>query len=795
MGIAGPVLAAELSGTVLGPGAAPLPGTTVTATNPETGTSVRATSDERGRYRIDVPAGTYEVTAELPSFGTVTRSGVVVGEGGRTGFDIALRPEVAETITVTARKVEENLQDVPIAISTTNADNIEMRNVVLFTQALEEMPNVFVESNLTDSVNISIRGITSNTNNVGIEPAISVYLDENYLPRPAAFQQSLIDIERVEVLRGPQGTAFGKNTIGGAVSIITMNPSTSVPRGTLELATGNYNLKQARGFYGGPISGDKVSGQITFGVRQRDGWFENRTPGLDDLMSEDYVGGRGKLRFTPKASVDIVVSADYSKDESVQNAQDITGGFGYELDGMNGWDRSIATNEGDFFKRDLYGGSLRGDFGLRNHTFTWLTGFRSFESEFSNDQDYSILDIIRTGRREELDFISQELRIASTSEGSFSYLAGVYFSDRDTTGRDRAKVGSFVPILLGIGEIPGYEEWVDTQSRIEEQVFAGFFSGSWAFSERGTFEFGVRYTSEDKGFDYRQDILPFFVAPGVPVGIVYFFAPPVEPIHLDRTDSQPSGDLSLVYRLAEDVNGYLRVARGFKAGGFDSTLASTADPGDLSFDAEKLDAYELGVKSLLAGGTVQLNGAVYYMDYQDKQEQFFDGTSFHTSNAAAVESKGFDLELKWIPASGLEISATGGYTDATYTDYYDEFLDVDRTGNRVASVPEWTGSLAVQYFSPFAGSAGWFIRGGLNYFGDAPTDTANDRRWWSDGATLLNARAGIDFKGGRYSVALWGRNLSNEDYITGGWQFDLTGTTFQVVNQPRMYGVEFRIRR
>ena len=582
------------------------------------------------------------------------------------------------------------------------------------------------------------------------------------------------------MLRGPQGTAFGKNTIGGAVNMVTIRPSSTTPRGTLELATGNYDLKQVRGFYGGPISGDTVSRQLTLGVRQRDGWFENRTEGLDDLMCEDHVGAAEETAFHSDGMVDIEVSVGLRRPTrmSTTGRTSLPGPL-FPVDGMDGFDRSIATNPGDFYKRDMLGASVRGNFTFGGLMFTSLTAYRYIESENFNDQDYSELDILGTGRRDDLDFLSQEFRLSSIAGNDFSYLAGLFFSDRTTDGLDRAKLGEFVPVLFGIGAIPGYQEWVFVPTTIEEQTWAAFFSGSWAFSERGTLEFGLRYTSEDKTLDYSQSVEPFYVAPGVPVGIAYALAVDIAPIHQERSDSDPSGDLNLVYRLSQDVNGYFRYARGFRAGGYATIISAVPDPGDLEFDSEKVDAFELGIKSLLADSKVRFNAAVYYMDYQDKQEQYFDGVQFHSTNAARVTSKGFDLELKWLPVSGLEILATGGYADATY----DEFLlgDADLSGNRLA--PKWTGSLAIQYYNPFANTMGWFIRGAAYHVGDTPTDkTTKDPRWRSGGDTgSTHGRVWTSRAAGTPSLS--GEESQRRDLRHGRMRVGLTGTTYQA-RQP-----------
>ncbi|MEE2777799.1 MAG: TonB-dependent receptor, partial [Acidobacteriota bacterium] len=724
--------------------------------------------------------GTWEISAELEGLGRTTRT-IEVAESGST-VDLGLRPTVAETIAVTARKREENLRDVPFAISTVTSRDIEEKAIQGFIDLLESLPNVHVSSinSSCHSCPINIRGFESE-NQMGFEPAVGLYIDEVYVPRTIAVEKLLIDVERAEVARGPQGTSWGKNTIGGAINLVTSKPG-AVEHGTLELSSGNFGLRQVRGFYGGPLGSEKVAGKISFGKLERDGWIENRTPGLDDVMDEDTVAGRGQLAFQPSDGASILVSADYSQNDDVQSVEDIHSGPLFE----GGFDRSIASNEAQFQDRESLGGHVRGDFVLGDHVLTTITGYRDLDWIDFEDNDNTFLSIQNFVQSEQLEYLSQEVRVASASGGEFSWLAGVFLSDREDTFLIDAVILEDLLPLFGLPAFPGFVERVVTLPMLDEQSRAAFFSGSWAFADRASLEFGVRVSDEEKDMFYRQDVFP-------QIGLIYAFAAPVAPTTQSLSETEPTGDVSLIYALNDTDNVYARLAHGFKSGGFSAGLAATPNAANLAFDKETVDALEVGYKALLANRKIRLNVAAFYQDLKDKQEEFFNGIHFFVNNAAEASSTGAELELAASPASGLELFLNVGHLSGKYDSFVDEQLGQDFSGNRLARAPKWTSSIGASYYRPLSESSGWFIRSEYNYRDDFCSEATNDPLLCQSDTQFLHARTGVDLMDDKLTVAVWVRNLTDQLYDLGSYQ--LFGNRYGRPSIPRTYGVEVRLRR
>jgi len=759
------------------------------------GTDIGVTTDRKGHYALTIPEAVgFEVTIVVELMGFKTASVTLTVEKDQSltqNFTLEIDVVKAE-VTVTARKVEEDLQEIPIAATAITSDDIKNMNVSNVAEAFEAIPNVVIEQNVTQGLDIVVRGISSSGNNVGVEAAVGVYVDEVYLARPAAFNSTLMDIERIEVLRGTQGTLFGKNTIGGIINIVTSKPG-PINKAAFDVTYGNFNLVQVRGYVNTVLVPGKLFAKVTGTYKDRNGWMENRFPGGTDLQSERFYGMRGQFLYLPSDSAEFLLSVDYSKDKNIQNGQEIAGGPLYALDGMNEWDRSIATNLGDFYERDLYGVSLRATAYMGSHTLTSITAYRGFDSENFNDQDYTELEIVGTGRRETLDFFSQELRIASSNDKPFSYLAGLYYLNQTTFGQDNAFLFEALPPLFGVPFIPGFEESVNVTSDIKGQSYAAFLSGTYTFSDNFSIQGGVRYTYEKKDFTFFQEVIPFYIIPGNPatiVGIGYALAADVPETQREYSDGAISGDFSLNYKVTKDVLVYGKYARGFKAGGFNTTISATSDPGDLEYGPEYVDSFELGFKSTLAEGRLRINAAAFYLKYKNKQEQIMTpAIEFIASNAGQASSRGFEVEITALPVDGLDITASLGYVDAKYDEFKPSPFE-DFSGNRMIAAPRWTAFFAPQYSFPIF--SGWeaFLRGELRYRSESFTDAVNDPRFISVANTVLNGRIGFESANGKYSVYVWGKNLTGTDYLIFGWEG--FGAVHVGVNAPRMAGVEVR---
>lgn len=695
-----------------------------------------------------------------------------------------------EEVIVTASKREELESKLPIAISVISARSLEDRSVVMMEDALNNVPNMTVEANVSSNPNISIRGVSSSTNNIGIEAGVGMQVDGIVLGRPSYFDTALIDVQRIEVLRGPQGTLYGKNTTGGLINVVTGRPSQEL-EAEADLTFGDYDLKQMRGYMSGGIT-DTVSARAAFTVLEREGWAEDRNPANPDLQSADFAGARGQLLFEPNDDLDILLSGFVSKDKGIQNFQDVIGGALAPVDGNDGYDRSIYNNEKNHFVRDISGLSMTVDWNVSSYTLSSITGLLENEWSNFNDQDYTMLDILATGSDQEQDQFTQEFRIASNSDSTFSWIAGLFYFNQDNSGVNRATLGETTPPLIGAPYFPGYEEAATTTSAIETESIAGFVSGTWQFTNAWSLTAGVRYTKEDKSMDYEQTLELWEVAPGFPLGIITAFAAPVAPTHQKLSDSKPSGDIALSFTPNDDLNVYGRIANGFKAGGFDSTTSATSDPGDLRFDPETINSFEIGVKSFLAERRVRLNAAVFYLDWEDKQEQFFNGANFITSNAASASNMGVEVEIEAFLTPELIVSGGLGHQDGEYDDFNDPTTGVDNSGNALPNAPDWTGFLALDYTHVLPGGWEMAMRAEARYNDKSYGDSVNDERWATEAYTNIDGRLGITSPSGKFGISLWGKNLTEEDYFLGGFEF--FGTAYAAINAPRTYGIEFRAR-
>lgn len=695
-------------------------------------------------------------------------------------------PAVLEEIIVTAQKREQSLRDVPIAVSVVTFSDIENRSIDRFTELFSLMPNTIVDQSVSAIPSISIRGVNSNVNNLGIESGVGVAIDEIFLGRPSAFSTQLIDVERVEVLRGPQGTLFGKNTIGGLINVVTRKPQQTF-EAEADVTVGEYNLQQVRGYVTGPIVNDKLAAKISFTSKQQDGWVENRNPDLEDLESVDFWGVRGQLLGTPSDTFSWLLSAEFSEDDSVENYEDILGGALTAVDD-DGFDRSISTNGPDFFHREIYGASLKLEWEVAAVDVTSITGWRGVDWSGSNDGDYTEVPLFTGGREENQEQISQEIRI-SGGQQEFTWLAGVYYFHQEQDGTNFFTLGEATPPFFGAPFFPGYSESANTIVDIESDSAAVFLTGTWQFAERWELTAGARYTQEDKDMRYEQTLDFFEVAPGVPVGIITAFNLPVAPFSDSLSDNGWSGDFSIGYQMSDSTNSYFKISRGFKAGGFDTGSSDVSNPGDLKFDPEYVTSYELGLKSDLSDNRVRINVAAFYMDFEDKQEQFFNGVTSVTSNAASAEISGVEFELTARPVSSVLLGATVGYQDGTYDQYLDPLNGNDFSGNKLPKTPDWTGSLTAQFNHQFSNGWGLLLRADGIYRDESQTAPANDPRFSQEASTLVDARIALSNPSDRFSIALWSKNLLDDSYRSSG--FAVTGLAdYQRLNIPRTWGLE-----
>lgn len=694
---------------------------------------------------------------------------------------------VLEEIVVTARKQSENLQDVPIAISVVSEAMLEQRGVSLLSEITATMPNVTTTGGGQGPNVFSIRGLSTTSNNPGFETGIGLYIDEVYVGKSFAFDTALLGAQSIEVLRGPQGTLFGRNTIGGVISLHTKNPGDEL-EAEIDATYGNYDFIQVRGQVSGPIVADKVSGLFSAMIKNRDGYLTDHVTG-GSYNNEDSWSMRGKLLFTPSENLEITLSADYYKDDNIDGVADVRGGALAPVDGTPLEERSIGSDFENYGNREIYG--LAGNIVWQGDGFdiTSITSYRSLETDSLLDQDFTVVDFSFTGRREELGQFSQEIRLASQNDGAFNYLVGLYYFRTDLEALTTANLGADAIFALLNAAVPG--ETVFSAADVTGNAYAIFGSFTYDISDDLTLSGGLRYSYEDKDIVFSQTLSDgAFVMPLAGIAV------PIASMQDNVSDGAVSGNISLNYRVNEDASLYATFSRGFKAGGFNATVLGFT-PDQLRFEKETVNQYEIGFKSSLMEGKVRLNAAAFYMDYSDKQEQIVNGAIFTVGNAASATSKGFEVELTALPHPQFEVFGNLGYLDTEYDafpgcDFDGMGAPVDCSGNALQVAPEFSASFGGRFEQPLSDSINLVVSGDLSYEDDSFITATNNPDFIKQSATFVNGRIGVESADGRWRVAFWGKNIF--DVTREEISFDFLGTQYVYQSNPRTYGIEVRFK-
>jgi iron complex outermembrane receptor protein len=735
--------------------------------------------------------------------------GLLMG-AGQPGLVLAQGPSAAEVddatrldqIVVTAQKREQAIEDVPIAMTVVDRSTIEKTRGKTLADLQQILPNFQFERGGFNS--LAIRGVGGGGRNIGFDTRAGMYLDGVYVGQAQSLGMPLFDIEQVEVLRGPQGHLFGRNTVSGAVNITTTPPS-STPQGSIRGIYGNHDAFEVYASASGPLS-DRVLGKIAAGYETRDGFTRNLFDG-NDLDNLDRFSTRGQLSFLVSDKLTIDVFGDYSDtEEDAIVGEPITDFFDTPFEAnpftAGPFDkRQVAFDTTPFTNATLYGGSVTITYDMDNgHTLTGITGYRNIEHRRQNDTDYNPFDILTIKFNEDFEQISQEIRFASPDDGRLRYVAGVYFVNEDADSERFANVGSdlgqiiplpvgapvpFAPAGLAFGLTPG--SVVPAIANIETDNIAVFGSLDFDITDRLTLNLGARFTHEEKDIVFNLDGSQ---SGGFRIGTLDNFRD-------DRTDNEFNPTVGLTFALTEQANLYAKYANGFKSGGWNIDFLNVAQVATgFDFDTETVDSYEIGIKGATADGRLRYDLAGFYNQFDDFQIFQFvalgGGTSIlQLRNAAKVETIGGEASVSFQVSENLRLNANLGYVDAEF----DKFPDggaggADLSGNEL-SAPDWTGAFSFDYSMPTPALSGrldlygeYSYRGG--FFSGADNDPTFQR---IDSRNLVNARLTYSHDGGRFAVSGWARNLFDEDFLQNRGR-DFLGNQFVLRGEPRSYGVE-----
>lgn len=756
-----------------------------------------------------------------------------------------------EEVIVTAQRRTERVQDVPIAIRAVSSSELENRGVRQAGDLAAIVPNLVLSLPYGEEAQptFALRGVTTNDWSQNQSSPIAMYVDDVYKSVGAVQALQTYDLDRVEVLRGPQGTLYGKNATGGAMNFYTKNPSLSGYDGYLTAGVGNYNARTVNAAIGGPLAEGVLGWRLAALYDKRDGWVDSAVPGVRPLNGVDAYGGRLSLLYKPGNAFSALLKLSVT-----QSAGTPYGAHAINVDndpssptyvgtaGNYGWFNSGAKYALDK-QIDHDNAVLKIDWQISEHyALTAVSGYdygkwfeRSDDGALSTTDAGIVIHIDDPNTySSSINSYSQEVRIASHDTGPFGWVAGAYYG-RDSTHYnevfhffDSTVQGYFIDPVRNLS-LWGYDEFNSfDQDRTSKAIF---LNATYSVTPSVTLRAGVRYTKDDitirnfyaleGGLTNRPTVLGPDSYPtlwtqtipySVPVSYVTYLPTTGAPAGLNPDLSHKDGNTSVKlgadWKISGDVLAYLSFSQGYRGAAFNGQAFN--GPQELTFaNPEKLDAYELGLKSELLDRRVELNGAVFYYDYRD--QQFLDtycafptstgcaGTGFVVTNAPKSRVVGGELELHAKVTADLDLRASLGLLNSKYTELLLHFAD--RSGNKLIMAPDVSGSLALDWRVARLQIGDLHLAADGNYYSKQYFDALNTARIAQSGYSIINARLSLLAAAGNHlSFALWAKNLGNKQYLSYGLaqrniQDGGLGFDYALVGEPRTYGVELTVRR
>lgn len=683
----------------------------------------------------------------------------------RTGQTFEAEPAALDTIIVTAQKREEAAQGVPISLSAFSGRAVETYRLESLRDISRLTPGLLVSAFSQSSPTIAVRGATNTFTQIGANKPVAVVIDDLFIPRNSAATFELYGLNSVQVLKGPQGTLFGRNVTGGAIVLDTGKPAFGDTSGSTRVGAGDYGLEQVDGRVDVPI-GETIALRLAGSLKQHDGYGKDRLTGreLDDLDSKSL---RAQARLQAHDDVEVLLGADYSEDHNGGRTLSSKGA------GSDGDRRTAELGYSQGFARNQWGASGRLYWIAPVGQVTAITGYRwsqSGEDYSGTGASYRFLAGTNTQSVnrdvDEVGLFSQEVRWASPKWSRGDLVAGVYFADEDAKRQLRTR---------GLAAVTGVAASdVLTDQAVKSRSYAAFIDGTVHLPADFDLTLGARYTHDEKTAsllrtDFVRPATGSFQARG---------------LKADWSEVTPRAVLSWTPR--EDFKVYGSVTRGYTAGGFNTDAAvitALAQP----FDPETVTNYELGVKSQWLADTLRVNASVFHMDYKDKQELFFNNLTrvLTITNAGQATVEGAEVEVAWRPLPWLNLTGSYGLLDTVY----DHFVipgGAVNTGNPLGSSPRDKGSLAADVRVPLNGAG--YVTGALSwaYTDGYYTGATKDPNLHVDSYALTNLSLGYESRDGRWVLTAWAKNLGDVDFLlTPSTQ----GVLAEYLGEPRTVGV------
>lgn len=730
-------------------------------------------------------------------------------------------------ILVTARRREERLQDVPVAITAVSGAELGAQHIYRVADFAAKLPNFSAVQQNTRVSGLYVRGLGGNANNDGAESGVGLIVDNVFFTHVGFSWLDFVDLDHIELVRGPQGTLLGKNTTIGALIVTTKRPSFR-PELNIEAGYGNQNRFQVRTNATGPLIGDTLAYRATFYVDRSRGWARNAYDGQKYLDVNRWAA-RGQLLFQSGPVTSRLIAEHYETSEynnyyppfadatTFANGTPRAGAWENKVRSIFGYapsydvGKNSNVNTQGRIDSHVNGVSNELTVDLGGPTLTAVSAWRQLRFRPHNDSDNTPFSILRAGYDVDVDQYSQEIRIASRSGGAFEYQFGGFFLREDLVSNNRSifqsdstryfLTGALPPAALSPAILNGVE--YDQYGKLQVTSGAGFGQATWHPTQQLALTGGVRFTRETKRASntataFGGAVLPAQLAPARGAIINAFgglFA-----VSDDRTTDSWSWLVNPSFKLSDDVLLYASVSYGEKSGA--ANLGAT--PGKpIIIDPEKSTDYEAGIKTTLLGGKATFNLDFYWNDIKDFQAVQLDPTRLalgnFLGNAARVRLRGVEVEGAVRLGHGFSLSANGAYNDATYRSYTNaptpvEYAypggptSVDLSGRPVIGASKWTGQASVDYDTPVTERIN--LTGYINQTYRSRTNLLNPLSAYGrqNGYGLTNAGIGIKTADGRYSLLLWARNLFDKRYAVGIGAANSISPFVKVLGDPRTFG-------
>lgn len=798
---------------------------------------INSTTDEKGKFEI-------KGALDFPIYLILSHDDFITKEVELLNSDqqlaVYLTPTTKELteVVITSRRRNEVVQDIPIPIAVIGASKVEQTGSFNVNRIKELVPSVQLYSSNPRNTTLNIRGLgsTFGLTNDGIDPGVGFYIDGVYHARPAATTLDFVDIERIEVLRGPQGTLFGKNTTAGAFNITSKRPTFN-PTAVAELSYGNYGFVQAKASVNGGLSG-KFAGRLSFSGTQRNGIVENIESG-QDINNLNNIGIKGQLLYGINDNSELLFSSDFSTQRPNGYAQIVAGvvrtqrpdyrqfdqiisDLGYQLPARNAFDRKIDHDTPWRSDNDLGGVSLNYEYTIGNGKLVSTTAWRFWDWNPSNDRDFTGLPVLTKSQApSKHNQFSQEVRYAGNFTQKLSGVIGVYAIQQDLktspyhveesgAAQWRFSQNSDSPLWATPGLFEGYG--IRTKSRLKTASAAVFGQLDWAVTEQLHVLPGLRYNYDKKEVDYKRETYGGLQTTDPALSALKKSVYSDQEFQTQISDDNFSGQLTVQYKFSEKANAFATYAQSFKPVGVNLGGLPTENGQPIISLAvvqpEKVKHYEVGFKTTPLANT-RLNLTVYRTVIEDYQTQVQTAelgvNRGYLANAEQVSVKGAEIEGNSQLSKYFSINLSLAYIEGKYDSFKNAPVPLEETGGpqafkdvsggRLPGISKWSGAAGVEFTTDtrFFGESGVFFAAVDTYFRSGFSSSPSPSKYLNvEGYGLVNGRIGFRVSRG-LSAYVWGRNVLDQNYYeqllpaAGN-----AGHYAAVLGDPATYGITFK---